>query len=73
MDYPLHWEAFNDLGTERNNGMGIGPIPFSKIKEYAADLGLTEREKEAFVWIIRKLDIHYLNKQAQEAAERNKS
>jgi hypothetical protein len=64
--HPLYWEAFNDLSTERNSGgMGIGPIPRSAMRQYAdEELGLTRPERDAFMWIIRQLDIKYLNNQA---------
>lgn len=70
----FYWNAFNDLGSERINGMGnIGQIPRSKIKQYAIeDLELSPRETEAFIHIVRRADVHYLSLQAQKAEARSK-
>ena len=53
--------------------MGQGPIPRSKMKEYAEELELDDRETEAFIYIIRETDIHYLNLQAEKSMKRMKS
>jgi hypothetical protein len=52
--------AFNDLGTERAIGMSMGPIPWSKIVQYAEFAGLEGDVAFAFVAIIRKMDNEYL-------------
>ena len=69
-----YWTAFNILGSERGpGGMGMGQIPRSKAREYAEkELGLTPRETEAFLYIIRNADIHYLNAQHSKAEKRSK-
>lgn len=55
------WIAFHDLGTERQIGMGIGPIPRSKAKEYAADeLAIFGEAFDRFWSIIRMLDAEFL-------------
>lgn len=55
------WLAFNELTTERQVGMGAGPIPVSKIREYAGDhLDLTGDAAERFVVLIREMDGEYL-------------
>lgn len=67
----LYWTAFTDLGSERSTGMSLGPIPRSKIKEYAVEeLELDTRETDAFVYIIRKADVHFINLQAAKAEKR---
>lgn len=54
--------AFSDLSTERQIGMGLGPIPRSKIIEYgAAELGLDGDELDRFCRVIRRVDADYLD------------
>jgi hypothetical protein len=55
------WNAFWDLGTERQIGMGIGPIPISKIREYLRDeMELSGSEYDRAKAIIRKADDAYV-------------
>lgn len=56
----FYWEAFGDLSTERQIGMGLGPIPRSAIQSYAKEFGITGDEYEIFQRIIRKMDNKYL-------------
>lgn len=56
------WSAFSELGTERQFGMGIGPIPRSAIIAYGQDdLGLSGDSLDRFVAIIRAADSDYLS------------
>lgn len=61
-EVPLHMQfymtAFFDLSTERQIGMGIGPIPRSKMREYARELGV--QDFDAFRSIIGAMDDEYL-------------
>lgn len=65
-EHDLYYEAFWELGSERQIGMAEGQIPLNAIKAYAADpdLELTRRERWAFHAIIRKLDSAYLSLEA---------
>jgi|GEM_PF-1105785 len=55
------WNAFWELGTERQLGMSIGPIPISKIREYLRDeLELHDAEYDHAKAIIRKADDAYV-------------
>jgi hypothetical protein len=73
LEHQLIWEAFWDLSTERVSAMSLGPIPISKIHWYAdKELELDEDEKRAFVWIIRRLDSHFIGKSAEKASKQNK-
>lgn len=56
----LYWYAFNDLTTERQSGMGVGPIPVSKIEAYAKKLGLSPDEADRFEIILRRMDEAYV-------------
>jgi hypothetical protein len=57
----LIWDAFWELGTERQLGMSVGPIPGSKIREYVRhELGLHGAEYDRATAIIRKADNAWL-------------
>jgi hypothetical protein len=54
------WDAFWELGTERQLGMALGPIPASKIREYLRDeMELTGTEYDRARAIIRRVDDAY--------------
>jgi len=36
----VYYSDFNILGSERNSGMGIGPIPVTRINQYAEQEGI---------------------------------
>jgi hypothetical protein len=57
----FYWNAFNELSSERQIGMGLGPIPLSAIRRYAEEWELDGDEYEVFYSIIRKMDIKYLD------------
>lgn len=51
------WDAFEELNTCRMSfGMGIAPIPWTAMKEYADHHRLTHAQFENFAWIIRMVD-----------------
>jgi hypothetical protein len=55
------WNAFWELGTERQLGMSIGPIPGSKIREYLRDeMELHGAEYDRARAILRKADDAYV-------------
>jgi len=55
------WNAFWELGTERQLGMSIGPIPISKIREHLRDeMDLAGAEYDRAKAILRKVDDAYL-------------
>lgn len=59
------WRAFDELGTERQIGMGIGPIPILKAREYAFSvLELNEDEEDRFITLIRAMDSEYVQASA---------
>jgi hypothetical protein len=66
LEFPWHWQAFADLGTERNSlGMGVGPIPYSAIRAYAREWRMSPIETELLHYVIRALDNHILTKLAK--------
>lgn len=57
----FYWDAFFHLSTERAIGMGLGPIPYSSVRNYAAELGIIGRDEfDYFLGIITALDHEYL-------------
>lgn len=58
----FYWSAFNDLTTERQIGMGVGPIPYSSIRNYAADYRISGRDEfDYFLRLITAMDTKYLS------------
>jgi len=56
------WSAFWELGTERQLGMTIGPIPGSKVREYMRDeFGLLGAEYDHVCAVMRAIDNEYLS------------
>lgn len=56
----LYLEAFWELSSCRNFGMGIGPIPWNFIVMYGERKGLDPGMLNVFVYVIRALDEVYL-------------
>lgn len=52
----LFLNAFFDLDTERQAGFSIGPIPWSKIKEYAVAYGFDNDLTEELFYFVKALD-----------------
>ncbi len=59
--YMFYWTAFHELGSERQIGMGVGPIPRSAIKAYAEEFEIFGDDFDKFLSIIRTLDSEYLS------------
>lgn len=53
-------EAFADLSTCRDLGMGVGPIPWTAIDRYAERAELTRPAGRVLATCIRALDRAYL-------------
>jgi hypothetical protein len=52
----LYLQAFFDLDSTRNHGMGLTRISWTSIKDYAAAFELDCRQTEDLFYYIRKLD-----------------
>ena len=61
-------EAFWELDSERNHGMGLAKIPWSKIRDYA-DQNFMDFEETLF--FIRRMDNAWLNKLARKREHEN--
>jgi hypothetical protein len=60
-------ESFFELSTERSVGMGIGPIPWSSIFNYASAHEFIGSDYHTFHSIIRSMDSHYLRMKANDS------
>jgi hypothetical protein len=67
LHHPYHWQAFNSLTSERQYGMGPGPIPDSVIERYAIHDGLSRIEREVLMYVIRVVDNRYLHLVAEQS------
>lgn len=57
----FYWQAFWDLTTDRQIGMGIGPIPWSAVDRYAARHRLDDDEQfDLFARFVRAMDAVFL-------------
>ncbi|WP_293965969.1 hypothetical protein [Sphingomonas sp.] len=64
--YDYYMEAYKELGTERQQGMSLGPIPNSAIRQWCENEELDPLETEAFQYVIRTLDNHQREKAAEK-------
>jgi len=63
----LYWKAFQDLSTDRDIGMGIGPIPWSAIHAWGSRNRIYGDDFERLLMMIRGLDSVYMDKQAKKS------
>jgi len=61
----FYYDAFGELGTARQFGMAVGPIPFTAIAEYFRIYDI-EGDFHEFSAIIRRMDSVYLELNAEE-------
>lgn len=57
----LFYTGFLDLTSERQLGLGLGPIPTIAILEYCHMRGIKGEQAEDFLWLIKRLDKKYLD------------
>ena len=62
----LYWKAFQDLSSDRDIGMGVGPIPWSSLNAWAARNSIRGDDFERFVMVLRGLDNIYMEKQGKK-------
>ena len=66
--YGRFLEAFDELGTDRQIGFGgAGPIPYSSIRAWMEEHGMTTAERWTFRRVVRSLDAVYLSHQAERS------
>lgn len=62
----LYWKAFSDLSSDREIGMGIGPVPWRAIHEWGLRHNIVGDDFERLVLMVRGLDAVYIEKQASK-------
>lgn len=62
----FYLSAFWELSTTRQFGMGVGPIPWNRMVQYAQFHELEEDVARAFVQVMREMDGVYLEWERQE-------
>jgi hypothetical protein len=65
-------QAFWDLSTCRQMGMGLGPIPWTATREYVTILGGSEEFQEDFHYLIRRIDSAYLQWASENTKDKPK-
>lgn len=68
----FYMNSFWELNTERQIGMGLGPIPSSKITEYGHRVGLDSDNIDLLRAVIRRMDVVYLEWKDEEAERRRR-
>lgn len=66
------YSAFWTLSTERQIGMSLGPIPWSRIIQFAQWHGLDEESTDYLERVVRALDLEYLSYHAKKAKAQQK-
>lgn len=56
----FEWGAFRDLTTDRQTGLGVGPIPWSSFDRYARRHGIVDPDEfDRFCHLMRVMDDAY--------------
>ena len=68
--FSFYIDAFRELNSCRDYGMGLGPIPFTAIAEYAKIYEVEDFDE--FLYLIRVMDNQFIKSQnARASKERN--
>ena len=67
----IYYADFRLLGSERNSGMGISPIPITRITEYANQEGV--HNIELFKRIISRIDQSYCKMISDDQEKKSKA
>jgi hypothetical protein len=63
----LFVNAFFDLDTERQAGFSVGPIPWSKVREYAIAYRFDEDLTEDLMYFVKALDNAHMKRIERES------
>lgn len=74
LDFGNQWyfDVWQELSNDRQIGFGCGPIPSSSIRDYGIAEQLTSIEIEDLRYLLRELDIEYLQYQEKKAKDKEK-
>lgn len=62
MGLDLYLDAFFDLDSERSHGLGLTPIPWTSIKQYAEAWEFDEEQTHDLFFFIKKMDQAHLDR-----------
>ena len=68
----FYWKAFQDLSSDRDVGMGIGPLPWSAMHSWATRNCVSGDDFERFVMILRGMDtvfVEHMGKKSKKKAK----
>lgn len=68
----IYYSAFWELNTDRQVGMGLGPIPYSSIRNYCKDRGLGGDQSDNMMRLLRKMDSEFIKFQEKQAKKARK-
>lgn len=57
----LYYSAFMELHSTRPSSMGVGPIPWTAIKDYAFAYDLDSEQTQDLFYFVRTIDNAYLS------------
>ena len=66
------WDAFGELSTERSIGMSMGPIPWSRILQYARHHGMSVADTDSFIQTMMAVDSTHLRIARKNDADKSK-
>jgi hypothetical protein len=69
----LYADAFFELDSERSHGMGLTPIPWTSIADYASAWEFDDEQRADLFYFVRKLDQEHLKRlsEKQKAVTKN--
>ena len=63
----FHWSAFGNLTSDRQMGMGIGPVAWTAVDRYAERYGVDDPDEyDRFVRLMRAMDMAFLSWHAEK-------
>lgn len=72
--FEFYLTSFKELGTCRPVGMGVGPIPFTSIAEYARIFEVEGEDFFELLYYVREMDDEYLKLEKEKSdSENNKA
>ncbi len=66
----FYFDAWQELATDRQLGMSVGPIPGMSIRALVKELKLDQVESYEFQYLIRKMDSAYLEYVAEQSKKK---
>jgi hypothetical protein len=69
----IYYRAFWELSSERQIGMGCGPIPHSAIVGYARNYRMSDDQEFDLIYLMRKMDARYLELSEKKAELQRKA